>query len=368
MIRVHTDHVGSLLRPPELLRARDAFAAGDIDAAEFKVCEDAAVDHVVALQEAAGCEVVTDGELRRLSFQSQIAEAVEGFGAWDLEAFLWGDWYADGLEPWHRPRPGDFGVVGKLARQRHLCAEEFTYLRARTGRIAKVALPSPSLLANFWSPERSREAYPRLADFLDDVTAILCEEVAELRRLGCTYIQLDAPHYPLLLDAKTRAFYERQGWKADAWLEHGIELDNAVIAAAPGVTFGLHLCRGNQRSRYLVSGGYEPIARRIFRDVRADRLLLEYDDERSGNFQPLTHVPDGKMVVLGIVTTKRARLEPRSELVARVREASKVVDLERLALSPQCGFSTSVIGNELREPDEIAKLALVAETAAEIWR
>ena len=367
MIRVHTDHVGSLLRPQTLLVAREALAAGELDAAELRAREDAAVDHVIALQQAAGCEIVTDGELRRLSFQSQIAEAVDGFGRWDLDAFLWGDWYGDGLDDWHRERPADLGVTGKLVRRRYLSVDEFTYLRARASGIAKVTLPSPSLLANFWSPELSREAYPTLEDFLLDVTRILCEEVVELARLGCRYIQLDAPHYPLLLDASTRAFYERQGWSLDAWLARGIELDNAVIGAARDVTFGFHLCRGNQASRYLVSGDYEPIARQIFQGVRAQRLLLEYDDERSGGFQPLRHVPDDKMVVLGVVTTKRPELESVAQLIARVGAAAKLIGLERLAISPQCGFSTSILGNQLSERDQGAKLARLAETAAEIW-
>ncbi len=241
MIRIHTDHVGSLLRPPDLLEAREMLARGELGLAEFKAREDRAVDHAVALQEAAGCEVVTDGEFRRVSFQSQMAEAIEGFGEWDLEAFLWGDWQGDEIDAWNRPRPENLGVVGPLRRKRHLSAEELTYLRARTDRIPKVTLPSPSLMANFWSEQRSREAYRTLDLFLESVAEILGEEVVELARLGCTYIQLDAPHYALLLDPKTRAFYESQGWSLDAWLSRGIELDNAVIGAVRGVTFGLHL-------------------------------------------------------------------------------------------------------------------------------
>ncbi len=367
MITAHTDHVGSLLRPAALLAAREALDRSEIDSASFKAIEDRAVDDVVALQERAGCEVVTDGELRRLSFQSQIAESIDGFGTWDLEAFLWGEWYGDDLEDWHRPRPPDIGVTGKLTRRRHLSAEEFTYLRGRTERVAKVTLPSPSLLANFWSPERSAGVYPTLDAFLADVTEILQREVEELARLGCRYIQLDAPHYPLLIDPATRDFYERQGWSVEAWLARGIELDNAVMAAAPNVTFGFHLCRGNQGSRYLVSGGYEPIAGQIFSGIRADRLLLEYDDERSGDFQPLRHVPDDKMVVLGVVTTKHGRLETEPALVARVEEAGRLIDLERLAISPQCGFSTSVVGNALTEDQQAAKLKLLADTAGTIW-
>jgi 5-methyltetrahydropteroyltriglutamate--homocysteine methyltransferase len=258
-------------------------------------------------------------------------------------------------------------VIGKLVRRRHLSAEEFTYLRGRTGRVAKVTLPSPSLLANFWSSELSRDFYPTLDDFLVDVTEILRQEVLELERLGCRYIQLDAPHYPLLIDEGTRRFYEGQGWSLDAWLGRGIELDNTLIDATDKITFGFHLCRGNQGNRYLVSGGYEPIAQKIFQGVHADRLLLEYDDERSGDFQPLQHVPDDKMVVLGIMTTKSPRLEAKSDLERRVREAAKVIDLEQLAISPQCGFSTSIVGNDLNSDDQAAKLQRLAETAAEIW-
>ena len=367
MIRVHTDHVGSLLRPPGLLEAREAFVQGSIGAGEFKTIEDRAVDDVIALQEGASCEIVTDGELRRLSFQSSIVEAVEGFGEWDLEAFLWGNWYGDDLEAWNRPRPKQLGLVGKLHRTRPMYVGEFTHLRTQTARIAKITMPSPSLFANFWSPERSRDAYPTLNDFLQAVTEIFREEVAELVRFGCTYIQLDAPHYPLLVDPRTRAFYEDQGWNVEQWLARGIELDNAVIGSHPGVTFGFHLCRGNQGSRWLATGSYEPVARQIFQNIRAQRLLLEYDDERSGDFQPLRYVPDDKMVILGLVTTKSPWLETVPALTARVRDAAAFIDLERLAISPQCGFSTSILGNTISEEDQIAKLQRIAETAGEIW-
>src|SRR5262249_1744805 len=179
----------------------------------------------------------------------------------------------------------------------------------RAGCVAKVTLPSPSLFVNFWSPERSQSAYASLEHFLADVVAILRDEVAELLRLGATYIQIDAPHYPLLLAPATRSFYESRGWTLDQWLSRGIELDNAVMAGFADVTFAIHLCRGNQESRWLVAGDYEPIARPIFQRIRATRLLLEYDDERSGSFAPLRHVPDDKTVVLGLVSTKRPQME-----------------------------------------------------------
>ena len=242
MIAAHTDVVGSLLRPSELLKARSDVAAGKMTQTAFKAIEDQAVDKAVALQEAVGLEVVTDGEMRRLSFQSQMTEAVIGFGEYDLDAFLWGDWRGDrGVGALSLERPKNLGVVDKLSRKRYLSAGEFVYLRARTSRIPKITFPSPSLWTNFWSPEYSLPAYPTLDSFLADVVDILRDEVAELVRLGATYIQLDAPHYPLLLDPKTRTFYERQGWRLDRWLDRGIEMDNAVIGDFPEVTFGFHL-------------------------------------------------------------------------------------------------------------------------------
>ena len=368
MITAHADVVGSLLRPPELLEARRRFAEGEISVPEFKRAEDRAVDQAISLQERAGLPVVTDGEMRRESFQSQMVEAVEGFGEHTIDAWLWGDWHGDetvGDKKIERPRT--LGVVGKLRRRRFLSAEEFVYARARTERTIKVTLPSPSLYANLWSPELSGEVYPTLDDFLDDVAEILRDEVEELVRLGATYIQLDAPHYPLLLESGTREFYEGRGWNFDRWMSRGVELDNHVIGKHPGVTFAFHLCRGNQGSRWLVSGSYEPLARRIFPRLRAGRLMLEYDDERSGGFEPLAHVPEDKVAVLGLVTTKTGRRETPEELETRIREASNFVPLERLALSPQCGFATSIIGNALSVEDEERKLRTIAETAKRVW-
>jgi 5-methyltetrahydropteroyltriglutamate--homocysteine methyltransferase len=242
MLTSHTDVVGSLLRPPKLLKAREDVSAGTITAAEFKAIEDWAVDEAIALQEEAGLEIVTDGEMRRLSFQSQMPEAVDGFGEYDIDAFLWGDWSGDkAVGDLRIERPKRLGVVSKLTRKRHLSVEEFGYLRARTQKTPKITLPSPSLWANFWSADHSTAAYPTLDSFLADVVEILCDEVAELIRLGATYIQLDAPHYTLLLDPDTRSFYEGQGWSLDKWLQQGIEMDNAVIGEFRGVTFGLHL-------------------------------------------------------------------------------------------------------------------------------
>ncbi len=361
-----SDVVGSLLRPPELLAAREAYAAGRLSAAAFKAVEDAAVDQAIALQVEAGLDVVTDGEMRRLSFQSQLAEAVDGLGDWDIDAFLWGEWRSDELGERHIERPS-MGVTGKLTRRRFLSAEELTYARGRTDRVVKVTLPSPSLFANFWDPRGSLAAYADLDAFLADVADILRGEVDELVRLGATYIQLDAPHYPLLVDPSYRAFYESRGWPAERWIARGVELDNEVIGDHPGVTFGMHLCRGNQMSRWLARGGYEQIARQVFGSVHVQRLLLEYDDARSGGFEPLREVPDDVVVVLGLVTTKHGGLEPVDDLVRRVHEAAAFVPLERLALSPQCGFATSIVGNDLTVEQQRAKLGVVAEAARLVW-
>jgi 5-methyltetrahydropteroyltriglutamate--homocysteine methyltransferase len=368
VVTARADIVGSLLRPPQLLEARERCAAGGISAAEFKRIEDRAVDWAIGLQERAGLSVVTDGEMRRESFQSQLVEAVDGFGEHDIDAWLWGEWHgSEAVGEKTTERPQTLGVVGKLRRRRHLSVEEFVYARGCTERTVKVTLPSPSMYANLWSPELSVGAYPTLDHFLEDVAQILREEVEELVRLGAEYIQLDAPHYPLLLDPKTRAFYEGLGWDLDRWLSRGIELDNFVMGEHPEATFSFHLCRGNQGSRWLVSGSYEPLARHIFGGINAQRLMLEYDDERSGDFGPLSHVPEDKVAVLGLVTTKTPRRETAQELEARIYEASRFVPLERLALSPQCGFATSIIGNAISVEDEEYKLRTIVETAEHLW-
>src|SRR4029077_3140734 len=211
-----------------------------LSASQFKQIEDRAVDEAIALQESVGLEVVTDGEMRRRSLQSQMTAAVSGFGEFDLDAFLWGEWYDErGVHKKRRPRR--LGAVEKLKRLRYLSAEEFSYLKQKTSRIPKVTLPSPSLWANFWSPKYSRDAYPSLDAFLADIVGILRDEVQELVRRGAAYIQIDAPQYGLLLDPQTRAFYEKLGWSLSQWLSLGIELDNAIMDGFPSVTFGFHV-------------------------------------------------------------------------------------------------------------------------------
>ena len=360
------EHVGSLLRPSTLLAAREELAAEGLTAAAFKQVEDDAVRDVIERQVGLGLPVLTDGEFRRESFQDQLTQAAEGFEGVDINAWLHGQWHSDEVGDLQIDHPGA-AVVAPLRLRRSLAAEEFTFARAVTDRTVKVTLPSPSLMANLWDPQRSRDAYPTLDAFLADVVDVLQREVAELARLGCTSVQLDAPHYPLLVDPDWRAFYESRGWAADDWLAFGTELDNAVIDAAPGITFGFHLCRGNQASRWLVAGGYEPIAQTVFGRIHADRLLLEYDDERSGDFEPLRLVRDGTVAVLGLVTTKTGRVEDPAALSRRVEEATDHLPLERLAVGTQCGFATSVLGNDLSVDAQWGKLAALVTTAEHLW-
>lgn len=238
----HGDVVGSLLRPPEVLQARDALASGAMSPADFQRIEDRAVDDAVALQQDAGLHIVTDGEMRRLSFQSTLPEAVEGFGEFDINAFLWGDWHGDDhIGDLSTPRPSTLGVTGKLKQTRPFAAHEFTYLKNIATAIPKITLPSPSLFANFWSPQHSTSAYPTIDAFLGDVANIMRDEIADLVALGATYIQLDAPHYPLVLDPAWADFYAAQGMNANDWLAQSVALDNAVMDGWPGVTFALHL-------------------------------------------------------------------------------------------------------------------------------
>jgi 5-methyltetrahydropteroyltriglutamate--homocysteine methyltransferase len=361
MSTYRSDVVGSLLRPAYLKEARERHASGAMNPAEFKQIEDRAVNEAVALQIQAGLDVLSDGEMRRYAFFGHLIDAIEGydrFGGWAIP-------FRD--EQGHElifKRPV---VVSRLKRRRHLCAEEFTYLRARTAHPSKVTIISAQQAAAYYDPEKSKGAYATIDAYLADVVDILRAEVDELIRLGCTYIQVDAPQYAALLDPQIREGYRKRGNDPERLLDRCIELDNAVISDhRGGVTFAIHLCRGNNQSKFYASGGYDPIAA-VFSRTRFQRFLLEYDDERSGGFEPLRHVPEDRTVVLGLVTTKKPMLETKAELKQRIEQAAAFVPLERLALSPQCGFASTEEGNLLTPADQEAKLRLVAETAREVW-
>jgi 5-methyltetrahydropteroyltriglutamate--homocysteine methyltransferase len=355
-----SDVVGSLLRPEYLKEARDQHDARKLSEAEFKQVEDRAVDEAVALQERAGIEVLTDGEMRRYAFFGHLIDAIEGFdkyGGWAIP------FRNEEGEQLVLSRPV---VISKLHRKRPMCAEEYTYLRARTQRPAKTTLISAQQAAAYYDSEKSKEAYPKIENYLADLVDILREEVEELIRLGCTYIQVDSPQYTALLDPQLREGYRQRGNDPDKLLDLSIEMDNAVIGDHPGVTFGLHLCRGNNQSKFYAAGDYGPITK-VFRNTRFQRFLLEYDDQRSGGFEPLHQVPEDRTVVLGLVSSKKAALEQKDELKQRIEAAAAFIPLERLALSPQCGFASTLEGNLLTPKDQEAKLRLVAETAREVW-
>ena len=361
MLVYRSEGIGSLLRPAYLLDARAGVERGDLTPAEFKRIEDRAVDEAVALQEAAGLDVVTDGEQRRYAFFGHLVEAFEGFeksGGWSIP-FRDGE----GTELTLR-RPV---VVDRLRPRRQMSVEEFAYLRGRTTRAIKITLISAQQAAAYYDPDKSAGAYPTRDAYLADIVDFTRREIQELRRLGCEYVQIDAPQYAALLDESIREGYRRRGSDPDRLLDTCIELDNAIIDGHPGVVFGIHICRGNYRSMFYASGGYDRIAQQVFGRARFHRFLLEYDDERSGTFEPLRHVPADRVVVLGLVSTKKPRLETRGELQLRIAEAARVFPLERLAVSPQCGFASTSEGNRLSTEIQREKLALVGATARAVW-
>ena len=358
---VRAEVVGSLLRPQFLVDARRQLESGEIDAARFKELEDRAVDEAVALQTGAGIDVITDGEQRRYAFFGHLVDAMAGFdklGGW---AIPFRDEKGEELL-FRRPV-----VVEKLRPLRNMAAEEFTYLRsAHAGLPAKVTMISAQQAAAYYDPEKSRGAYPTRDAYLADIVDLSRREVDELVRLGCTYIQIDAPQYAALLDPDLREGYRQRGSDPEKLIDTCIDMDNAIIEGHPGVTFAMHICRGNNQSKFYAAGDYEPIAR-IFERTRFNRFLLEYDDERSGGFAPLARVPEDRVVVLGLVTSKKPGLEPEEELKRRIQEASRYVPLERLALSPQCGFASTMEGNRLSLDEERRKLELVGRVARAVW-
>ena len=355
-----SDVVGSLLRPDYWKKARQEHEANRLSEAEFKRIEDRAVDESVDLHLRCGLDVLTDGEMRRYAFFGHLVDAVDGFdklGGWSIP------FRNEKGEEVSQPRPL---VVSKMRRKRHMCAEEYTYLRARTDHPAKTTLLSAQQAAAYYDSKKSSGAYATVDAFLADLVDLLRDEVAELVRLGCTYIQVDSPQYAALIDANIREGYRQRGNDPDRLLDLSIEMDNAVISGHPNVTFGLHLCRGNNQSKFYASGDYSPIAK-VFSKTKFQRFLLEFDDERSGGFEPLSHVPADRTVVLGLISTKKPALESKDELKSRIRAAEKFIPLDRLALSPQCGFASTMEGNLLTEAEQEAKLRLVSETAREVW-
>jgi 5-methyltetrahydropteroyltriglutamate--homocysteine methyltransferase len=358
------DTVGSLLRPGYLLDARRAFEEGRIDAAELKRVEDRAVDAAIALQEGVGLDVVSDGELRRFSFFDHLLTQIDGVRPLSGVGVTFHGERAGEEWDFHSP----VTVVERIGRKRMMTVEEFSYARAVARRPVKALLPSPVLLYCTWSPEHSREAYPDPFELFADGARLMREEAEELARLGCTYIQIDSPDLGTLVDPENRGLRESMGMPTERTLSEGVDIINSV-ADVPGVTFGLHLCKGNYQGKWIAAGGYETLAESVFRRATSfDVFLLEYDDPRSGSFEPLAAVPDDKVVVLGLVSSKRPELEPLDAVVGRIEEAARYHPREQLAISTQCGFASVVIGaNPVDERIQEAKLRLVADVAHAVW-
>lgn len=360
---IRADHVGSLLRPPELLQARAAHAAGRLPLSALRAQEDDAILGVVQKQRELGLDIFTDGEMRRGSWLTDMAEAVEGFVSDRVNMH------------WKGPQGGieasTANAVGaKLRKVRKLTGEELPALEKLAPGQFKITLPAPSnfMLASY-KRGLSDKFYPTSADLLRDLVEIIRDEVQWLVQEGVTYIQLDAPYYSHYLDPEQRAGMEQQGLDPDHELETAIAGDNAALLAVPReqVTVAMHVCRGNSRGRWYTVGGYDMIAEKLFGSLDVDRFLLEYDDPRSGGFEPLRLVPRGKAVVLGLVSTKNPKLESPDDLRRRIDAAARLIPLENLALSPQCGFASVAAGNPVSMDDQWRKLELVADTARKVW-
>jgi 5-methyltetrahydropteroyltriglutamate--homocysteine methyltransferase len=355
--------VGSFLRPAELLEARQAA----VDPASLRTIEDRHVRRVLAQQKELGFEIFTDGELRRRNFMSDFTDAVEGFDLGDAVSRSWKVGEAKDASV-----SSVTGIVNaKLRLVRRLTGHELPFLKANSPGAIKMTLPSVTQFpAIAFKRGVTDKVYKDHSALLWDIVEIMKSELAKLSQEGVKYIQIDAPRYSYFVDAKWREWIRAEmKVEPEALLEESIRSDKACFEAArrPGVTLAMHLCRGNNRSHWYAEGGYDAIAEKLFSTMAVDRFLLEYDDARSGTFEPLRLVPRGKTVVLGLVSSKRAQLEKGEELMRRIDEASRYFPLENLALSPQCGFASTMEGNLLTEEEQWAKLRLVAETARRVW-
>jgi 5-methyltetrahydropteroyltriglutamate--homocysteine methyltransferase len=357
------DHVGSLLRPTVLRQAFKRYGSNEIDAPEFAGIQDDCIRDVVELQEDAGLKVVTDGEFRRGSYWGRFVERTDGFEIRPA-VFKFRDDHGHEVE-FTAPH-----ARAKITRTRPLAVDEFLFLRKVTNATPKITLPSPSTMHFYRCTDfAERSAYGGAEEFFADLSVVFREEIAELARAGCRYVQLDEVAIALLCDPAIRHRVETAGGDPDALVDLYIDAINQALVGCPGeVTVGVHMCRGNFRGHYLASGGYESVAERFFAAANVNHFLLEYDTPRAGDFAPLRFVPRHKGVVLGLISSKTPVLERIEDLKARTEEATPYVDLDRLAISPQCGFASTAGGNPLSEADERAKLALVVEAAQAIWQ
>ena len=361
----HADHIGSLLRPERLIAAARSARDGKLDAAGFRAVQDECIKEAVALQESLGVPAVTDGEFRRRAWSSGFIEAVEGFGL--REGTILGFHDEKGGKG---TAPSPYASA-KLKRARGIATEEFRFLKSVVKKgTPKITLPAPDVMHFFLGPRSADEkVYPDIEQFYADLTTIYRAEIGELAKLGCTYLQLDDTALPCNCDEHARADVRARGEDPDALTARYVRLANEALSACPpGMAKAIHMCRGNLRGAWMAEGGYEPIAERVFNDLAVDAFLLEFDSPRAGDFRPLRFVPKGKKVVLGLISTKSPALEDEDALKRRIEEAAKYVPLERLGLSPQCGFSSVAgSGQPISADDQKRKLELVLRVAGEIW-
>jgi len=360
------DHVGSLLRPERLLQARDDFAAERISADELKAVEDDAIRDVVRMQEEVGLQSATDGEFRRTAWHMDFIYSLDGISTAE----------GDIVVKFRNPegtiefKPAALRIDGKLGVRKPIFGEHFKFLRETvTTATPKLTIPSPSMVHyRGGAAAIDRDVYPDDDSFWRDLTAAYAEQVRLVHELGCTYLQFDDTSLAYLNDPEQRAMMAKRGEDAEHLHEAYIRHINEALADRPeGMTVTTHMCRGNFRSSWVAEGGYDFVAEALFSELRVDGFFLEYDDARSGGFEPLRFVPKGKMVVLGLVTTKRGELEEEDQLKRRIEDATRYVDLDQICLSPQCGFSSTVEGNLVTYDEEVAKLRRIVEVAGELW-
>ena len=376
---IRTDVVGSLLRPADWKRARARFDTGEFTAAAFRRIEDELVAAAIGLQEAAGLDVVSDGELRRLNFQDSFGDSVSGYALGPAPMTLQrteqriatGKVHArfdlpdlhEAGTPVTRRRP----AVERLRMVRNVPLEEFEFAKKVATKPVKVALIGPDRIQQRFDSAGSKAVYPSVDEFMADIVAIERRMIGELVDAGCRYVHIDAPGYTAYVDEPSLGAMRARGEDPEENLARSIRADAAIIADFPEVTFGIHLCRGNQHSMWHREGTYDGIAERLFSELRYQRLLLEYDTPRAGGFAPLRFVRKGTVVVLGLISTKVPALESVDELCRRIDEAARYLPLDQLAISPQCGFASDAVGNLITEDDQRRKLERVVEVARRVW-
>lgn len=362
---IRADQVGSLLRPPELLQAREEHQQGRITLAQLHQVEDRTILDALEMQKQVGIDIFSDGEYRRATFMTGLIEAVEGFVEATPAPLVWRT--SGGIEKENRP---GVAVAGKLRPRGRLTGQEARFLAEHAPGPFKITIPSATLISlNNYRPGITDKYYASPSAVTNELAGIIRNEIQALIDEGAPYIQIDAPNYTSLVDAWQREQMRQAGMDPVQRLDEVIAADNASVAGLrrEDTIVAFHLCRGNSRSRWLAEGSYEPIAEKLFHSLDFDRFLLEYDSDRAGGFEPLRFMPPSKTVVLGLITTKEGRLEAQDDVLRRIEEASRYVPVERLALSPQCGFASSAPGNMLSMDDQRRKLELVVEIARKVW-